>query len=709
MKDKRIDWDNYEYYKDIPTSAIKTVSSIHSNITESSYSLAEDKTLSFPKDKVDGFINRYKDHYKGISVKKVPIKKLLDDNNLLNSNVDSYHNTLWKDKKAKDFHIDMNKINNVSISDIPFIVQRKNGKYIIDNGKHRTIAAYNDGYDFIECPVYIDEDLSKRPTKSKFIIAYHGSQTNKLNLKSDYPLYATDSFDMACEFAKGYNFGYKLLPNETPTVYKLLINLNNPKYIYSEEEYDELMDISNWEDNVKELENEGYDGIIYTDQEQTYIMIFNPSPFNVEILEKTLLEDGEITEDIEDTEAEKEDSGTTDSTNIFNGLNKRNDKYIISRDYVENYIFKESFREIIKRCEISSVDSIPQKGPCFLLTDGSYINVIDLITKEDYPDGEYQDYLMDEYIDEKGNRNTHHSFGWFLLYRYATRYLKTTDFIITYDAVDYLINYQYYNWGLLKLNLGNTWAEDRFYAVLPPTVPTPIQISALQDYITYGANSTGAQTFIVFILDQSPLFSPEYVFYDLYDTTEREIINKIKRYYVSGVLLEDLDSSLMYHGSFVEGIDLLDSEINWVTPSYEYAKEYALGLTNKGYIYSCSVNPGKIFDAGNTHKRVYQMIPILPYKFSEDIKKIFSKLDLSEDEGLNLIEDVIKEKEIDNPFRMRLYTVVRSKAFKKILVDKGYNSIHAVESIADDHKYYDSYGIFTPIKTLISTKVIKSK
>lgn len=80
---------------------------------------------------------------------------------------------------------------------------------------------------------------------------------------------------MAERFAQGYNFGYKLLNNELPTVYTIEIENGNYKNITTEEEYDEIMDIVNIEDTLKKYAD--YDGIIYRDENGLiYYLIFDP-------------------------------------------------------------------------------------------------------------------------------------------------------------------------------------------------------------------------------------------------------------------------------------------------------------------------------------------------------------------------------------------------------------------------------------------------
>ena len=124
--------------------------------------LNEEKVLRFPQKEVDDLMNALGPIYKGIEVKKLPIDKLVKDNDLLNDKgLESYHQGKWNHAKAKDFHIDQEKIDATRMMGIPFVVQKKDGTWAISDGKHRTRAAYNDGYTHVEYPFYVDESLDE--------------------------------------------------------------------------------------------------------------------------------------------------------------------------------------------------------------------------------------------------------------------------------------------------------------------------------------------------------------------------------------------------------------------------------------------------------------------------------------------------------------------------------------------------------------------
>ncbi len=89
-----------------------------------------------------------------VKIEEVSIKKLVEDNNLLNDFVlESYHKNQWGNKPAKEFSIDLTKTNSISLSEVPYAVRHKDGKLELGDGRHRIRALYNDGYDTVVIPV----------------------------------------------------------------------------------------------------------------------------------------------------------------------------------------------------------------------------------------------------------------------------------------------------------------------------------------------------------------------------------------------------------------------------------------------------------------------------------------------------------------------------------------------------------------------------
>ena len=104
-----------------------------------------------PKNQLDAFNNIYRDYYKNYNIEKVKISDLLRDDPGLNDNDDlgSYHEIIWGGDVNK-YRYDPSKNNRGS--EVPSVVY-KNGKYHINDGRHRIKALANSGYEYIELPV----------------------------------------------------------------------------------------------------------------------------------------------------------------------------------------------------------------------------------------------------------------------------------------------------------------------------------------------------------------------------------------------------------------------------------------------------------------------------------------------------------------------------------------------------------------------------
>lgn len=104
------------------------------------------------------------------SVERVSIKKLVDDNNLLDDDdLQSYHQKQWDNKPATEFSINKDKANMWRMSETPYVVRKKDGKLELGDGRHRIRALYNDGYEYVELPVLeekIDLDTEISPTNN---------------------------------------------------------------------------------------------------------------------------------------------------------------------------------------------------------------------------------------------------------------------------------------------------------------------------------------------------------------------------------------------------------------------------------------------------------------------------------------------------------------------------------------------------------------
>lgn len=176
---------------------------------------------------------------------------------------------------------------------------------------------------------YLNEGLAEN-------IYYHGSQSDDIKLEHR-PLYLTNDRDMAEAFALGYNFGNQLLTADNPTVYSIKVREGNYKKLYSDEEYDEYMDIVNLPETLKRFK--GYDGLEYTDGDLTYILVFDPVK-NCEILGKEILDGDTFNEKCSISEAIRKEiqnpfKSSVVKEKVYHGA--RDSRYDLNMRYASKY------------------------------------------------------------------------------------------------------------------------------------------------------------------------------------------------------------------------------------------------------------------------------------------------------------------------------------------------------------------------------------
>ena len=161
-----------------------------------SSNINESKVFTFPNSKqaIDYY---WKD--RNVNVERIPIKKLVDDNNLLDDDdLNSYHQRQWDNKSASEFSIDKDKASKWRMSEVPYAVRKKDGRLELGDGRHRTRALYNDGYEYVELPVIIEESVD-----NEFNIknVYHCTPSKEIDVnKSETMLWFTEDI--------GYGFIY---------------------------------------------------------------------------------------------------------------------------------------------------------------------------------------------------------------------------------------------------------------------------------------------------------------------------------------------------------------------------------------------------------------------------------------------------------------------------------------------------------------------
>lgn len=186
--------------------------------------------------------------------------------------------------------------------------------------------------------------------------------------------------------------------------------------------------------------------------------------------------------------------------------------------------------------------------------------------------------------------------------------------------------------------------------------------------------------------------------FDLSEDTK----DNLKQMYESLSLKEEL----VYHGSIDKGLKKLDRPTNWVTSDFDYAKYYATSLKDEGSVYTLDIELSNLFDVGNTGLPVYLPLPFGTPKPTSETIGLAKKLNLSDEELNNLLNEVLDEFGLTRtPNKLRLSTVVRSLAFKKLLVDKGYSGVSAIEFNVPKNRYCRTYGIFDELEPIDEQEV----
>lgn len=189
-----------------------------------------------------------------------------------------------------------------------------------------------------------------------------------------------------------------------------------------------------------------------------------------------------------------------------------------------------------------------------------------------------------------------------------------------------------------------------------------------------------------------------------YDYAEREIkqqygesyLEESREEFFKDSKIKDAQGNLIkvYHGSPFEFEEKkFKSYTNWFSESEEYSKNY--GVTKEYYL-----NCKNYFDCGNTDKFAFNSLKaVKPYICNSEWRKIITDLNLSANEQIKLYKDVLQEKidakVIDKQddadlylYKIRLYSIVNTKAFAELVKSRGYDSIKTLE----DGKV--CYGVF---------------
>lgn len=154
---------------------------------------------------------------------------------------------------------------------------------------------------------------------------------------------------------------------------------------------------------------------------------------------------------------------------------------------------------------------------------------------------------------------------------------------------------------------------------------------------------------------------------------------------------------ILFHGSS-KRFDEFNQPITWLTSDYDYALEFSEFASDVNYMYSCEIPDDlNLFDCGDTGGNCFSLIPLKPFRLSDKLQDIVDRLDVDESEIRDIIESVANE--YDEPmggYKMHIHVLTRSKQFRDLLFDLGYDGVKCIE------EGKDTWGIFDPENVIIT-------
>ena len=179
-----------------------------------------------------------------------------------------------------------------------------------------------------------------------------------------------------------------------------------------------------------------------------------------------------------------------------------------------------STEDIVNLIDIPEKDSIDDSSPMFILPDGTIASVKEIAKNLGHHADIHSDFIA-MIFDE-------------LVYWHKMDGDEIADDVDTEDfddgqMLDVLTNEL--NWA--RLNCGNSWVENRFYCVLPPSM-TSAQFRSLEKWLEWGYDNKKGEVLIL-----CAEVGKDHV-YSFEDNFPDDILKKIKRYYSSGEFYEKL-------------------------------------------------------------------------------------------------------------------------------------------------------------------------
>ncbi len=182
------------------------------------------------------------------------------------------------------------------------------------------------------------------------------------------------------------------------------------------------------------------------------------------------------------------------------------------------------------------------------------------------------------------------------------------------------------------------------------------------------------------------------------DSLGNKLTAEQAEYFKNSYILDEKDNLLvLYRGtSNRKGRTEFLGTIKWLTPSKEYAVEFANSYGNSSKVYEVYANCSHIFDCGSTDGNVFKLFPITkPLKFSNDFTNLMSKLDLDVVEANKLVNAIATKNKLTNEeyYKLKIFSIVRTDEFAQILKTRNYDCVRTIEFGNECFGVFDSKNI----------------
>ena len=621
-------------------------------------------------------------------IETVPIKKLVDDNNLLNDDdLQSYHQRQWNNKKASEFSIDKSKVNSMRISEVPYAVRKKDGKLELGDGRHRTRALYNDGYEYVTLPVINESKTTPRIRES---LLQEGKQD-----KENFRKWAEQAVEIAykdrglSDWERKGNAEY--IVNWFENNRKNLNSPQNDYYYWIKEKnvqgaYDELNRLAVEQEKKKDSEKKSKDGarLIYSDS--------NWKVYEITTYEASVKYGANTKWCISGSKRWSNgangrgywDDYTSKGVKFYFFIGK-DTKYAIaiypngtdfeifdaqdnSIAYIPNapiideikvdYYSHNEDRLMLNLIKTGQLPHVCSLLSTYLWESGYSINIYDKSKFDNFlqqiEEGVNEDYvkwlavyngLKDEewYEEETGEK---YEDEWY--YGDTTRYLQNDlGFLDNYATLEDALTKDnpYFNYDNNEYFISDLYDED---------------IDCCKDWVAVWLYLRR------YLEDETDLLnSIKDEISTNWGYSDFEKVGLSKEYLQGekniGESLDDFEDEVgkVYHGGIEKSLHKDFKSILWFTEDYDYALDFGEN------IFICNLNLKNTLIVGNTDGYIRGLIPT---QFSTDFTRLANNLRVTPKELLKC-----------NPEASKIYSIVRTKAFKDLCIKNGYDSVETEE------------------------------